>query len=122
MKASVTRANVAPRCRNSAPDAASAIITSSTAGGGGRFAPLTTSAAVHKIERNRANETRRSTSVSRERVIKRAGIELRRGADQIAAADLGQHAIEHAGIGLFISDGPARNALAIARAIGLEDG
>src|SRR5215831_3617229 len=119
MKASTTRASVAPRCRNSAPDAASATITLSTAGGEGSFAPPTNSAAVHQIARNRTNETRRSTSVSGEGVIKGAGIELRRRPDQVTAADLGQHAIEHARIGLFVINVPVRDAVAIAVAIGL---
>src|SRR6516165_4215360 len=121
-KASATRASVAPRCRNSAPLSASATITVRTAGGEGSFAPPTNSAAVHQIARNRANETRRSTSISAGCVIEGAGIELRRGSDQIASADLGKHAIKYTRIGLFIVDAPARNAVAIAVAIGLKEG
>ena len=56
------------------------------------------------------------------RVIEGAGIELRRGPDQVAAADLGQHAIEDAGVGLFVRDGAARNAVAVAVAIGVQGG
>src|SRR5438874_5823564 len=119
-KASATRASVAPRCRNSAPLDASAIMTSSTAGGEGSFAPPTNSAAVHQIARNRVNETRRSTSVSRDCVIEGTGIELGRRPDQIAAAGLGEHAVEHARIRLLVSNASARNAVAIAVAVGLE--
>src|SRR5512139_2271702 len=121
-KASATRASVAPRCRNSAPDDASATITLSTAGGEGSLAPPTNSAAIHQIARNRANDRRRSTSVSANRVIEGAGIELRHRPDQVAAADLGQHAIENARIRLFVSDAAARDSLAIAVAIGLQQG
>src|SRR6516225_4367830 len=94
-KDNATRASVAPRCRNSAPDAASAIITLSTEGGEGSFAPPTNRAAVHQIATNRAKERRRSTSVSGDCVIEGAGIELGRGPDQIATTDLGQNAVEH---------------------------
>src|SRR5213080_3967932 len=121
-KARATRASVAPRCRNSAPLAASAIMTSSTAGGEGSFAPPTNSAAVHQTARNRANETRRSTSISGNCVIEGARIEFGRGPNQITAAGLGQHAVEHARIGLLVSDAPPRNAVAIALAVGLEHG
>src|SRR6187402_897564 len=100
-KARVTRASVAPRCRNRAPDEASAIITSSTAGGEGSFAPPTNSAAIHQIRRSRANDRRRSTSVSGGCVIEGARIEFGRRADEVAAAGLGQHAVEHARV-LFL--------------------
>src|SRR6478735_3341336 len=121
-KASTTRASVAPRCRNSAPLAASWIITCSTSGGDGSFAPPTNSAAIHQIARSRANETSRSTSVSGACVIERAGAQLRRRPDQVAAAGLGQHAIEHARVSFLVLDASLRNALAVALAIGLEQG
>src|SRR6185369_3205556 len=119
-KASATRASVAPRCRNSAPLDASAMMTLSTAGGEGSFAPPTNSAAIHQVARNRENERRRSTSVSGDCVIEGAGIELGRRPDQVAAAGLGQHAIEHARIRLLVGDASARNAVAIAVTVGLE--
>src|SRR4051812_27245577 len=121
-KASATRASVAPRCRNRAPLDASAMMTLSTAGGEGSFAPPTNSAAIHQVARNRENERRRSTSVSGDRVIEGAGIELGRRPNQVTSADLGEHAIEHARIRLLVNDAPARNAVAIAVAVGLEDG
>ena len=49
-------------------------------------------------------------------------IELRRGADQIMAADLRQHAIEHARVFLFFRYGPARNSSAVAITIGVQRG
>src|SRR3954468_19813146 len=119
-KARVTRASVAPRCRNSEPFDASAMTTSSTAGGEGNFAPPTNSAAIHQIARNRANERRRNTSVSRDCVIEGAGLELGRRADEVAATGLGQHAVEHARVRFLVVDAPARNAVAIAVAVGLE--
>src|SRR5215472_10704078 len=112
-KASATRASVAPRCRNSAPDLASAIITLSTAGGEGSFAPPTNSAAIHQVARKTANETRRSTSVSGACVIERAGIELCCRPDQLGAPDLGQHAIQNACVGLLVIHAAAWNAVAI---------
>src|SRR5437868_4167659 len=101
-KDSATRASVVPRCRNSAPLDASAMMTLSTAGGEGSFGPPTNSAAVHQIARSRAIERRRSTSISRDCVIERAGIELGRRSHQVAAADFGQHAIEHARVRFLI--------------------
>src|SRR4051812_28444150 len=121
-KARLTRASVAPRCRNSAPLDASATTTSSTAGGEGSFAAPTKRAAIHQIASNRANDRRRSTSVSGNCVIERAGIELGSRADEVAAAGLGQHAVEHARVPFFVIDAPARNAVAIALAISLEQG
>src|ERR1700744_3331325 len=93
-KESATRANVTPRLRNKAPVLASAIIAVSTTGGGGNLAPPTSRDAIHQVATNRMAESRRITSVSRSGVIERAGIELRRRADQRGPADLGQHAIE----------------------------
>src|SRR6478609_11862911 len=119
-KARLTRASVAPRCRNSAPLDASAMTTSSTAGGEGSFAAPTNSAAIHQIASNRANDRRRSTSVSGNCVIERAGLELGGRSDQVAAAGLGKHAVEHARVLFFVIDAPARNAVAISLAIGLE--
>src|SRR3954453_12084295 len=121
-KESATRASVAPRCRNSVPLEASATMTLSTADGEGSFGPPTNSAAIHQIARNRTKERRRSTSVSGDCVIEGAGVELGRRPDQVAAADLGEYAIEHARIGLLVDDAPARNAVAVALAIGLEHG
>src|SRR5215831_8518641 len=95
MKASATRAKVAPRCRNSAPDSASEIVVASTAGGAGSFALPTKSAAIHHVARNTVKDRRRSTSFSQRGVIERPWRELLRGADEIASAGLGQHAIEH---------------------------
>src|SRR5262249_14687639 len=119
-KASATRASVAPRCRNSAPLAASATMTLSTAGGEGSLAPPANSAAIHQIARNRTKERRRSTSVSGDCVIEGTGVELRRRPDQVAAADFCEHAIKHARIGFLVSNAPARNAVAIAVAVRLE--
>src|SRR5437899_9459442 len=121
-KARVTRASVAPRCRNSVPLDASAMMTLSTAGGEGSFAAPTNSAAIHQIARNRANDRRRSTSVSGDCVIEGAGIELGRRAHEVASAGLGQHPVEHARVLFLVVDAPARNAVAIALAVGLEHG
>src|SRR3974390_1909018 len=119
-KARATRPSVAPRCRNSAPDPASANITLSTAGGEGSLAPPAKSAAIHQVARNRTNDNRRSTSISGDGTIEGAGIECRRGPDELTASDRGQHMIEHARIGLFFIDRTARNSLAIAVAINLQ--
>src|SRR3954454_18681520 len=121
-KARLTRASVAPRCRNSAPLDASAMTTSSTAGGEGSFAAPTNSAAVHQIASNRANDRRRSTSVSGNCVIERAWLEFSGRANEVASAGLGQHVVEHARVLFFVVDAPARNAVAIALAIGLQQG
>src|SRR5580704_4335592 len=118
-KETTTRASVTPRFKNSAPVLACANMTCSTSGGGGSFAPPTSSEAIHQVTKNTATDTRRIASASGNAVIERAGIELRRGADQVTSANLGQHAIEYARIFLFVDDRPARNPGAVAVAIGV---
>src|SRR5229473_3283982 len=113
VKARATRASVTPRLRNSAPERASVIIAASTTGGGGSFSGPASSAAIHQVARNTMKDRRRSTSVSGDRVIERAGLELLRRPDQLAAADIGQHAIEHARIGLLVGDRAARDAFPV---------
>src|SRR6185295_3678143 len=122
VKASATRANVAPRLKNSAPDLASAIIAASTVGGGGSFASPISSEAIHQVAMNTANDSRRGTSISRDRVIERTGIEFLRRTDEFAAADRRQHAVENAGVGFFVGDGTARNSFPIAIAVGAQGG
>src|SRR3954451_16101968 len=95
-KASATRANVTPRLRNRAPELASAVNAASTAGGAGSFASPTSSAAIHHVATNTANDSRRSTSISRDRVIEGAGIEFLRRPDKLAATGRRQYPIEHA--------------------------
>src|SRR5882757_1817102 len=118
VKASATRARVTPRLKNSAPERASVITAASTAGGEGSFAAPVSSEAIHQVAMKTTKDRRRSTSVSRDRLVEGAGIELRRGADQFAAADTGQHAIEHARIGFLVGDRAPRHALAIPVAVG----
>src|ERR1700688_2803631 len=122
MKAMATRAKVTPRLKNSAPERASAIMAVSTTGGGGSFAGPASSAAIHQVATNTRNDSRRSTSVSGNRVVEGAGLELLRRPDQFAAADIGQHAIEHARIGFFVGDRAARNSFPIAIAVRAQRG
>src|SRR6185295_2487016 len=122
VKASATRANVAPRLKNSAPDLASAIIAASTVGGGGSFASPISSEAIHQVAMNTANDSRRGTSISRDRVIERAGIEFLRRTDEFAAAGRCQHAVERARVGLFVGERTARNSFPIAVAVGAPGG
>src|SRR5260370_29887750 len=95
-KASATRSSVTPRLKNRAPDLASANVAASTTGGAGSFASPASSAAIHQVARKTANDKRRSTLVSGDRVIERAGIELLRRSNQFTAADPCQHPIENA--------------------------
>src|SRR6266536_1088042 len=120
VNASATRANVVPRLTNNAPDLASVIITASTAGGAGSLASPASSAAIHQVARNTTNDSRRSTSVPRDRVVERAGIELWRRPDKLAAADVSQHAIKYARVGLLVGDQAARNSVPVAIAIGAQ--
>src|SRR6185312_16236659 len=121
-KDTATRASVAPRLRNSAPVLAWAMIACSTSGGGGSLAPPTNSEAIHQVTKNTATDSRRITSAPRYRVIERARIEPRRPPDEILAADLRQHAIEHARVALFLGYGPARDSLAVTVTIGAQRG
>src|SRR5215510_11415742 len=104
VKARATRANVAPRLINRAPDPASAIRAVSTVGGDGSFASLASSEAIHQVARNMANDKRRGSLVSPDRVIKCAGIEFWRRPDKFAAADVGQHAVENACVSFLVGD------------------
>src|SRR5439155_14075344 len=122
VKASATRASVTPRWKNKLPDRASAIMAASTAGGGGSFASPASSEAIHQVARSTANDSRRGTSASRDRVIECPGIEFRRRPDKFAAADPSQHAVENARVGFFVRDRAARNSLPIAIAIGAQRG
>src|SRR2546423_1291746 len=122
VKASVTRANVTPRWKNKSPDLASAIMVVSTVGGGGSFASPANSEPTHQVARRTANDSRRGTSASRDRVIECPGIEFRRRPDKFAAADPSQHAVENARVGFFVRDRATRNALPIAIAIGAQRG
>src|ERR1700758_282692 len=120
VKASATRASVTPILRNRAPEAASDITTRITAGGAGSFVLPASSAAIHQVARKITKDRRRNTSVSGERVIIRAGIEVRRRPHEVATANTGQHVVEHARILLFVLDPAMRNALAIPIAIGAQ--
>src|SRR5882757_1660981 len=99
VKARATRASVTPRLKNSAPERASVMIAASTAGGAGSFCSPASSAAPHQVARNTANDSRRSISISTAAPIERAGIELPRRPDQLAAADAGQHAKQDQRVG-----------------------
>src|SRR6476619_415778 len=121
-KARATRANVAPRLRNSAPDLPSALIAASTAGGGGSFASPASSEAIHHVATNTVNDRRRGTSISRDRVIERTGIEFLRRPDEFAAADRRQYAVENARVGFLTGDGTARNSFPITIAVAAQRG
>src|SRR3954451_11901773 len=120
VKARATRANVMPRLKNNAPDLASAITTASTAGGAGSFASPVSSEPIHQVATNKANDSRFGTSVSGDRVIECAGIEVLCRPDQFAAADRRQHAIENARVGFLVGDGTTRNSFPIAIAVGAQ--
>src|SRR6185369_9615328 len=122
VKASVTRANVTPRWKNKSPDLASAIMAANTVGGGGSFASPANSEPIHHVASSTANDSRRGTSASRDRVIECPGIEFRRRPDKFAAANVSQHAVENAGVGFLVRDRAARNSLPVAIAIGVQRG
>src|SRR5882672_11309751 len=117
VKARATRASVTPRLKNSAPEWASVIIAVSTAGGGGSLSAPASRAAIHQVARNTVNDRRRSISVSGDRTIECAGVELLRRAHNFPAAGRRQHAIENARVGLFVGDRPAWNPFPIAIAV-----
>src|ERR1700730_2933585 len=87
VKARATRASVTPTLKNSAPELASATIAASTLGGGGSFASPASSAAIHHVARNTANDKRRSISVSGDRVIVCARIKFALRPDDVGTAD-----------------------------------
>src|SRR3954454_8362462 len=97
MNETATRAKVTPRLKNSAPERPSPMIAASTSGGGGSFAGPTRSVANHQLARNTKNDSRRSTSVSENRVAVGAWIKF-------APADIRQHAIKNARVGLLVGD------------------
>src|SRR3974377_1909217 len=113
VKASVTRASVAPRLTKSAPDLASATTAASTAGGGGRLAAPAGREATHQVTMNRARDNRRIGSFPGKGVVEGAGIELFRRPDEFSAADRRQHAIENACVSFFVRNRTPRNSLAV---------
>src|SRR5215831_1099835 len=118
VKESATRANVAPRLKNKAPELASAIIAFMTAGGAGSFELSTSRAAIHQVARNTANDTRRSTLVSGDQMKKCARVKFWRRPHEIAPADAGQHAIENTGVLFFVIDRTTWNSFPVAVTIG----
>src|SRR5262245_53705708 len=117
VKARATRANVAPRLKNRAPDPASAIRAVSTVGGDGSFASPASTEAIHQVARNMANDKRRGTLASRDRVIKCAGIEFWRRPDKLAATNVSQHAVENARVGFLVDDRATWNSFPITIAV-----
>src|SRR5215217_6878661 len=102
VKARATRARVTPRLKNRAPDPASATMAVSTTGGDGSLASPASSAAIHQVAKNTANDSRRGTSISRDRAIECAGIKFWRRPDEFAAANGSEHPVEDARVGLLV--------------------
>src|SRR4051794_37843762 len=102
-----------PRLKNSAPERASAVIATSTAGGGGNLSGPASKAAVHQVARKNANDRRRSISIGpRDRMIESTGIKFFRRSHDIRTADCCKHFKDNASIGLLVGDGTVRNSLA----------
>src|SRR6476660_805788 len=122
MKAMATRARVTPRLKNSAPERASATMAVSTTGGGGSFAGPTRSVVIHQLARNTSNDSRRSTSVSDDRVVVGAGLEFLARPDQFVAANISQHAIENARVGFLVGGRATGDSFPITIAVDAERG
>src|SRR5215469_2680788 len=120
VKESATRANVAPRLKNKAPELASAIIAFMTAGGAGSFELSTNRAAIHQVVRNTANDTKRSTLVSGDQMIECARVKFRRRPHEIVPADASQHAIENTRVFFFVIDRTTWDSFTVVVTIGLQ--
>src|SRR5450756_548534 len=99
-------------------------MVASTFSGPGSICAPANSDATHQIATNRTSEASRSMngSLRRARTIEGAGRELLALPHQRRAAEPGEHAIEHARVGLLGFDRPVRNALPVAVAVDLKRG
>ena len=79
-------------------------------------------AAIHQVARNTVNDKRRSISVSGDRAVECAGVELLRRPHNFATADRGQHAIENARVGFLVGDRATRDSFPITIAVDAERG
>src|SRR3954453_21078099 len=122
MNARATRPRGTLGLKKSAPDRASSMIAASTIGGGGNVEGPTKNVANHQLARKTTIESRRSTSVSEDRMVIGARLKFLRRPDQFATADIRQHAIKNARVGLLISDRATRDAFPITIAVDVERG
>src|SRR5436190_10332805 len=92
---------------------------SATASGSGRVRGPAMSEQAYQAARNSRSENRRNaTSLSRP--VEGAAVELARLPDQLGAAELGQHAVERAGVGFLLVDRAAEDAFAVALTVDRE--
>src|SRR5438477_5261364 len=122
MNAMATRARAKPRLKKRAPERASPMIAASTMGGGGNFEGPTRNVANHQLARNTRIDSRRSTSVSEDRVVVGAGLKFLRRPNQFATADISQHAIKNARVGFLVGDRATRDTFPITIAVDAERG
>src|SRR5262245_9664247 len=117
--ATATRASVAPRLNASAPERASSTIAVATAcGSGNRRAPASCDPAYQAaMSRTSEKSLAPKNSLPRGRPVEGSGRKLACRADQLGAADLGEHAIERPRILLLLGRRPAHDALAVALAV-----
>src|SRR5919198_1793745 len=80
--------------------------------------------AARRRTRQRASARARGAAMPRllSRPVEGAAVELARRAYELGAADLGQHAIERARIGLLLGDRPPHDAFGVALAVDREPG
>src|SRR5947207_1807658 len=118
-----TRHSVMSRLNGSSQDWVSCTMASATVCGSGNMrGPATRDPAYQAAINSRSESSLTTTSAPRGQAVERSGIELTRRADQLGAADLSEHAVERARIGLLLGQRAPHDALAVALAIDREGG
>src|SRR5262245_19788913 len=95
------------------------MIMSATASGSGSVRGPATREQAYQAAINRASESRRKATLL-SRPVEGAAVKRVRLPDQLGAAELGEHAVERARVGLLLVDRAAEDAFAVALAVGRE--
>src|SRR5438477_12889792 len=105
VKKTNTRHSVMSRMNGSSQDWVSCTVASATVCGSGNMrGPATRDPAYQAATMSSSESSLTTTSAPRSQAVERSGVELARRADQLGAADLGEHAVERARVGLLLGE------------------
>src|SRR5438132_1021273 len=118
-----TRHSVMKRLNGSSQDWVSCTMASATVCGSGNMrGPAMRDPAYQAATSSRSESSLTTTSAPRGQAVERSGVELTRRADQLGAADLSEHAVESARVGLLLGQRAAHDALAVTLTVDRERG
>src|SRR6476646_1241616 len=121
VKATATRASVAPRLKASAPERASSTMASATAcGSGSSRAPANCEPAYQAAISRMREMSLAPNSLPRGGAVECSRRELARRSDQLSAANVGKHPVEGPRIGLLCGDRTPHDAFAVTLAVDRE--